>query len=407
MLTTIALGILLFTVIDLTLVVVLMIARRSLVPSGTATIAINDDPTLAIRTDLGVTLLGALSAERVFVPSACGGKGTCGACKVVVLDGGGELLSTEAACLSRRDAQHGMRLACQVKVRDDLAIELREEILGSEEVTCRVRSNRNCATYIKELVLELPEGEEVLFRAGGYVQLTAPPHALRYGDFDIEPPFDVDWARGGLRGLSSSCDEPTSRAYSMASCPDEKGLILLNVRIATPPRGAPEAPPGIVSSWIFDLKPGDEVSISGPHGEFFARDTDREMLFLGGGAGMAPMRSHILDQLRRLKTTRDITFWYGARSLREAFYVELFDALEDEHDNFTWTLALSEPLPEDDWTGRTGFIHEVVLRDYLNSHPDPADVEYYLCGPPLMMAACRQMLDELGVDPEDIYFDEF
>ena len=404
---TIALGILLFTLIDLSLVVVLMIARRSLVPSGAARIAINGDPALSLDAQLGVTLLAALSAEGVFVPSACGGKGTCGTCKVTVLDGGGELLATEASCLTRRQAHAGVRLACQVKVRDDVALELPEAILGSREWVCRVRSNRNVSTFIKELVLELPEGEEVLFRAGGFVQLTAPPHERRYAEFDIDPPFDADWEEAGLRSLVSGCSEPTSRAYSMANSPDEAGIIMLNVRVATPPRGVAGAPPGVVSSWIFGLRPGDAVSISGPHGEFFARDSDRDMVFIGGGAGMGPMRSHILDQLRRLKTTREISFWYGARSLREAFYVELFDSLEAEHPNFQWTLALSEPLEEDAWTGRTGFIHQIVFRDFLASHPDPADIEYYLCGPPLMLAACRTMLDELGVAPEDVFFDEF
>ena len=270
-----------------------------------------------------------------------------------------------------------------------------------------MRSNRNVATFIKELVLDLPEGEAVPFRAGGYVQLTSPPHEVRYADFDVPERFEEDWQRGGLRSLISRSDEPTSRAYSMANCPDEAGVVMLNVRIATPPRSAPDAPPGIVSSWIFGLRPGDEVTVSGPYGEFFAKHSHREMVFVGGGAGMAPMRSHILDQLGRLQSTRAISFWYGARSLREAFYVEEFDALAALHPNFRWTLVLSEPLPEDAWEGPRGFVHDVLRRDCLEEHPAPEDIEYYLCGPPMMLSACRSMLDELGVDPADVLFDEF
>jgi Na+-transporting NADH:ubiquinone oxidoreductase subunit F len=406
-LTTVLFGVLAFTVTIVVLTLVLLVVKARIAPGGKVTIAINDDPERSLEVDSGGTLLATLSAQGIFIPSACGGKGTCGVCHCRIRSGGGALLPTEVAHITPREARTGLRLACQVKVKEDLAIELPPEVFDVRRWTCRVRSNDNVATFIKELVLELPHGEEVPFRAGGYVQIECPPHEVRYAGFEIGEEYAEDWERLGLRRFASRVEEPVSRAYSMANYPGEKGVIMLNVRIASPPPGLPDAPPGQVSSWIFGLRPGDEVVISGPYGEFFARETDREMCFLGGGAGMAPMRSHIFDQFRRLHTKRKVTFWYGARSLREAFYVEDFNTLARENENFEWNLALSEPLPEDQWTGHTGFIHQILYDNYLKDHPAPEEVEYYLCGPPMMIAACTRMLDELGVEPEDILFDDF
>jgi len=403
----VAIGVLTFLVMILALVVVLLAARRGLVPSGVVRIEVNDDPASRIDTEAGSTLLGTLSGNAVFLPSACGGKGSCGVCKVTVTDGGGAVLPTEEGHLSRGERRAGVRLACQVKVKQDMKIQLPPEIFSIRKWTCRVRSNDNVATFIKELVLELPEGEEVPFRAGGYIQIECPPHEVRYADYLIGEEYRGDWDRYELWRYVSKATEPVTRAYSMANYPDEKGIIMLNVRIAIPPPDALYARPGVMSSFIFGLRPGDEVVISGPYGEFFARQTDAEMVFVGGGAGMAPMRSHIFDQLKRLRTARKVSYWYGARSLREAFYVEEFDALARENDNFTWTLALSDPAPEDGWTGPTGFIHRVLFERYLKDHPAPEDVEYYLCGPPLMNAAVTEMLLDLGVERGNIMFDDF
>ena len=406
--TTIIAGVGMFTGIILALVGLLLIARHRLVASGDVTIVVNDDESKAIRTAAGGTLLGTLAANRIFIPSACGGKGTCGVCKARVLDGGGAILPTERSHISRGEAREGVRLTCQVKVKSDMRVEVPAEVFSVRQWQCTVRSNHNVATFIKELVLELPPGESVPFRAGGYIQVLCPPHVVRYADFDIDPVYRPDWDKFNMWRYVSTVDEPVSRAYSMSNYPDERGIIMLNVRIASPPPGAPEGvPPGRMSSYLFGLKPGDPATISGPFGEFFARDTQAEMLFIGGGAGMAPMRSHIFDQFRRLHTTRRVTFWYGARSLREAFYIEDFDAIQRECPNFRWHLALSEPLPDDRWTGYTGFIHQVVLEHYLKDHPAPEDVEYYLCGPPPMLAACGRMLSDLGVERENILFDDF
>jgi len=402
------LGVLMFTGVILSLVVVLLAAKANLVSSGGVTICINDDPDNELKTPAGNTLLNTLSANEIFIPSACGGKGTCGVCKVKVLEGGGSLLPTELSHVTRREGREGIRLSCQVKVKQDMKIEIPPEIFHIRKWTCKVRSNRNVATFIKELVLELPEGEDVPFRAGGYIQIEAPPHTVHYKDFEIGEEYKSDWDKYDLWRYTSVVDEPVVRAYSMANYPEEKGLIMLNVRIASPPPRAPEGtPPGKMSSYIFSLKPGDEVVISGPYGEFFARQTDNEMVFIGGGAGMAPMRSHIFDQFRRIRTDRRVTFWYGARSLREAFYVEDFDKIAEDSDNFGWNLALSEPLPEDNWQGPTGFIHNVVYEKYLKDHPAPEDVEYYLCGPPMMNEACINMLLDLGVERENILLDDF
>jgi Na+-transporting NADH:ubiquinone oxidoreductase subunit F len=404
---TIGFGVLFFTLVIVGLVGVLMFAKARLVPSGTVTIEINDDPEKTCSVPSGGTLLNTLADRQIFIPSACGGQGTCGVCKVDVLEGGGSILPTELTHITRKEAREGTRLSCQVKVKQDMKIHAEPEIFDVRRWKCTVRSNHNVATFIKELVLELPPGEDVPFRAGGYIQIECPPHVARYSDFEVEDEFREDWDKFDLWRYVSTVEESEQRAYSMANYPEEKGLIMLNVRIASPPPRVPDAPPGKMSSYIFALKPGDEVTIAGPFGEFFARETGNEMIFIGGGAGMAPMRSHILDQFLRLHTDRKVSFWYGARSLREAFYVEDFDDIAQKNDNFTWHLALSEPLPEDEWEGATGFIHQVLYDEYLKDHKAPEDVEYYLCGPPMMIEACKKMLTDLGVEPDNILLDDF
>ena len=402
----IGLGVTLFTAIVIALVFVILAARRRLVASGNVDIVVNGKQT--IHAPVGSKLLGALGDAGLFVASACGGGGTCAQCRVKVFEGGGAILPTEESHITRREAAAGERLSCQVTVKQDMRIAVPEEVFGVRKWDCRVRSNRNVATFIKELVLELPEGETVPFRAGGYIQIECPPHRLRYRDFDIDERFRGDWDRYDLWRYESDVRDTVTRAYSMANYPDEADIIMLNVRIATPPPRAPaDTPPGIMSSWMFGLKPGDKAIISGPFGEFFARDTDNEMVFVGGGAGMAPMRSHILDQLLRLHSRRKMSFWYGARSLREAFYVDLFDRLAADHDNFTWHLALSEPQPEDQWSGPTGFIHNVLYEHYLKDHPAPEDCEFYMCGPPMMNTAVISMLHDLGVEDDNILLDDF
>jgi len=392
------------TLMAIAAVILWVIAR--MVPQGDVHVLVNGERD--VPTPTGKKLLGALADAGIFVPSACGGGGTCGQCRVKVLRGGGDLLPTEASLISKREAREGERLACQVTVFQDMEVRVSEDVFGVRKWDCLVRSNRNVATFIKELVLELPAGEEIDFRAGGYVQLECPPHDLKYSEFDIGPEYRDDWERYGLFELESHVKEATTRAYSMASYPEEKDVIILNVRIATPPPDKyGKVPPGIMSSYIFNLKPGDRILASGPYGEFFARETGNEMVFIGGGAGMAPMRSHIYDQLKRLHSNRRMSFWYGARSLREAFYVEEFNELAARHENFSWHLALSEPLPEDNWDGPVGFIHEVLYEHYLKDHPAPEDCEYYLCGPPLMVAAVTHLLEDLGVEKENVLFDDF
>ncbi len=400
-------GVVMFTVVVLALVALLLGARRRLVQSGEVTITINEDPAKALKVAAGDTLLGTLSNQKIFIPSACGGKGACGVCEVIVKSGGGALLPTETGYINRGDARRGCRLACQVKVKRDMAIEIAPEIFDVRKWTCKVISNHNVATFIKELKLALPEGEEVPFRAGGYMQLECPPHRIDFKSFDIEAPYREDWDKFDLWRFKSVLTEPIERAYSMANYPLEKGELLFTIRIAFPPGYRTDIPPGIMSSYVFNLKPGDELTVSGPFGEFFARETDKEMCFIGGGAGMAPMRSHIFDQLKRLKSTRKMSFWYGARSLKEAFYVDEFDALAAANPNFEWHLALSEPLPEDQWTGATGFIHNVLREQYLNQHAAPEDIEYYMCGPGVMNKAVIDMLLALGVDRENILLDDF
>lgn len=401
----IVLGVFFFTFIVIALVFVILGAKSQLVASGNVEILINDEKT--VRVPVGSKLLTALADVSLFVPSACGGGGTCAQCRVKVFEGGGEILPTETSLITKREAAEGDRLACQVAVKQSMKIQVPEEVFGVKKWECTVRSNHNVATFIKELVLKLPEGDNVDFRAGGYIQIESPPHVARYSDFDIEEKFRDDWDKYDLWRYVSNAKEDCMRAYSMASYPEEKGIIMLNVRVATPPPNAPNAPPGVMSSYIFDLKPGDKCTISGPFGEFFAKETNNEMVFIGGGAGMAPMRSHIFDQLRRLETKRKITFWYGARSKREMFYVDDFDTLQAENKNFTWHCALSEPQPEDNWTAYTGFIHDVIYENYLKDHQAPEDCEYYMCGPPMMNAAVINMLENLGVESEHIMLDDF
>lgn len=404
---TILFGVLFFTVVIVALVAILLMAKSQLIPGGEVKLLINDDPDKTIIATGGSTLLSTLAANKIFIPSACGGQGTCGVCKCKVLEGGGALLPTEKTHVGAKEAREGVRLTCQVKVKEDMKLEIEPEVFDVRRWTCTVRSNDNVATFIKELILELPAGEEVPFRAGGYIQIECPPHVARYQDFEVEDQYREDWDRFDVWRYVSKVGEEVTRAYSMANYPDEKGMIMLNVRIASPPPNLPTVDPGIMSSYIFDLKPGDEVVISGPFGEFFARPTKAEMCFVGGGAGMAPMRSHIYDLFRRLQTDRKVSFWYGARSLREAFYVDDFDTISTENENFDWHLALSEPIEEDQWTGHTGFIHQVLFDNYLKDHPAPDEVEYYLCGPPMMIEACKKMLYELGVEEESILFDDF
>jgi Na+-transporting NADH:ubiquinone oxidoreductase subunit F len=404
---TVFFGVIGFTVVILALVAVLLFAKSKLVASGDVEIVINDDPEHSLTTAAGGTLLGTLADNQIFIPSACGGQGTCGVCEVKVLEGGGALLPTEETHISRGEAREGRRLACQVKVKQDMKIEIPAEVFSVRKWRCTVRSNHNVATFIKELVLELPEGEVVPFRAGGYIQIECPPHEVAYKSFDVEEEYREDWDKFDVWRYVSKVDETVLRAYSMANYPEEGGIIMLNVRIASPPPRMPDVPPGKMSSYMFGLKPGDEVTISGPFGEFFARPTDNEMIFIGGGAGMAPMRSHIFDQFKRLQTQRKVSFWYGARSLREAFYIEDFDSIQQEFENFEWHLALSEPLDEDNWTGLTGFIHQVLYDNYLKDHRAPEDCEYYICGPPMMNDAVIQMLTDLGVERENVLFDDF
>jgi len=399
-------GVVLFSALVLVLTLLVLWARARLFPPVDISIRINDSVELKVRA--GGKLLETLTANGIFLPSACGGSGTCGLCRVVVLGGAGALMPTEAALISRRESAAGERLACQVSVTRNLRLRLPESVFGARHWTCVVRSNRNVATFIKELVLDLPPGDTIDFKAGAYVQIECPPHELHFSTFDIDDEYRDDWQRLGLFDLDSLASEPAVRAYSMANCPAENDTIVLNVRIATPPPNVPgKVPPGVVSSYIFSLKPGDRVKVSGAYGNFFAKNTMAEMIFVGGGAGMAPMRSHILDQLERLHSTRKIGFWYGARSLREAFYVDEFNALAASHDNFTWCLALSEPLPGDNWTGPVGFIHDVLYGKYLERHPAPEACEYYICGPPMMVAAVRKMLYDLGVDEQSIVYDDF
>ena len=403
----IILSVVMFTMIVLALVVIILSARSKLVSSGNVHIDINGDPEISIDVPAGGKLLNTLADQGIFLSSACGGGGTCAQCKCIVKSGGGDILPTEEQHFNKKEVREGYRLSCQVNVKQDMAIEVPEEFFGVKKWECEVVSNDNVATFIKELVLRLPEGEDVNFRAGGYVQLEAPPYDVDFKDFEIPSEYRGDWEKFKIFDFKAKNTETVVRAYSMANYPDEKGILKFNIRIATPPPGRNDLPPGIMSSFVFSLRPGDKITVFGPFGEFFAKDTDAEMVFIGGGAGMAPMRSHIFDQLKRLNSKRKISFWYGARSLREAFYVEEYDKLAAENENFKWHLALSEPLPEDNWTGLTGFIHKVLFDEYLKDHPAPEDCEYYMCGPPMMNASVIKLLQDLGVEPENILLDDF
>lgn len=404
--TVIILGVAMFTLVVIGLVAIILAAKSQLVSSGDVTININGEKDIVVPA--GGKLLNILADNKLFVSSACGGGGTCAQCKVDVLEGGGDILETERSHITNREAKQGCRLSCQVTVKNDMKIHVEEEVFGVKKWTCKVRSNDSVATFIKELVLELPEGDDVPFRAGGFIQIERPPGLeIDFSDFEVGEEYKDDWDKYNIWQYKSVVEEETIRAYSMANYPEERGLIMLNVRIATPPPGKDSLPPGKMSSYIYSLKPGDDVVISGPFGEFFARDTKKEMVFIGGGAGMAPMRSHIFDQFRRLSTDRKVTFWYGARSKREMFYTEDFDQIDKENENFSWHVALSEPLPEDNWDGDTGFIHQVLYENYLKDHPNPEDCEYYVCGPPMMNKSVIDMLINLGVEPDDIMLDDF
>jgi Na+-transporting NADH:ubiquinone oxidoreductase subunit F len=408
--TILPISIAVFLLVILLLVAILMFAQAKLVPKGKVKIKINGEDELEVNP--GSSLLSTLAAEKVFLPSACGGGGTCGMCRVQVNEGAGSILPTETGFFSRREQQEHWRLGCQVKVRENLEIDVPKEVFGIKKWECEVVSNRNVATFIKEFVVKLPEGENLDFRSGGYIQIDVPKTEVHYKDMDIDERFRDDWDKFKMWDLTMKNPEPIYRAYSMANHPAEGNLIMLNIRIATPPwdrkkNGFMKVNPGICSSYVFSRKPGDKVTISGPYGEFFIKDTQREMMFIGGGAGMAPMRSHIFHLYKTAHTDRKATFWYGGRSLKELFYMDQFEEIQKDNDNFNFEVALSEPLPEDNWSGKTGFIHQVVYDSYLKNHPEPEEIEYYLCGPPMMISAVMKMLDDLGVPPEMISFDDF
>ncbi len=401
-----------FLLLVLLLVGILLIAKAKLLPSGEVSVTINDNEEDKFIVSPGGTLLSTLQENKILLPSACGGGGTCGMCECEIHEGGGEILPTEKPFFTRKEIKENKRLACQVKVKEDMKIEIPQEIMGIKKWECEVVSNGNVATFIKEFVVKLPEGETLDFRSGGYIQIDVPKITVNFKDFDIEKEYHEDWDNFNMWDLTMKNPEETYRAYSMANHPAEGNIVMLNIRIATPPwdRGKSafaNINPGICSSYIFSLKPGDKVTVSGPYGEFFIKDTQNEMMFIGGGAGMAPMRSHIFDQFQTQKTKRKATFWYGARSLREVFYQDHFDKIAEENENFSWDLALSEPQKEDNWTGPTGFIHQVIYENYLKNHEEPEDIEYYLCGPPMMNSAVEKMLFDLGVPKENIMFDDF
>ncbi|MBJ12510.1 MAG: NADH:ubiquinone reductase (Na(+)-transporting) subunit F [Candidatus Marinimicrobia bacterium] len=409
MIEQVVLGVLVFTSLVLVLVFILNFAESQLLPQGDITIEINGDKEKSITTRPGSTLLNALSGQSVFLPSACGGGGTCAMCECQVIEGGGEILPTETGHINRSKAKDYWRLACQVKIKEDMKIKVPDEIFSIQKWEATVESNNNVATFIKELILNLPEGENLNFKAGGYIQIDIPEYqGLEFCDFEVEKEYHPDWDKYKIWDLVANNDEPVFRAYSMANHPAEGNRVMLNVRIATPPPALwDQVSPGLASSYIFNLKPSDKVTISGPYGEFFIKDTDREMVYIGGGAGMAPMRSHLFHLFHTLKTGRKVSFWYGARSVREMFYDEHFKTITKSFPNFSYKVALSEPMKEDNWTGSTGFIHQVLHDEYLINHDDPTEIEYYMCGPPPMINACDNMLDSLGVDREMIAYDSF
>ena len=400
------LGVIAFTLAINLMVIVILVSRKFLIASGDIEIQLNEDPDRTLTVPAGDKLLQTLASQNMFLSSACGGKGTCAQCKCMILEGGGSILTNEEDYFTHREKKEGWRLSCQLTVKDNMKIRVPDEVFGARKWECEVLSNENVATFIKELILKLPEGEEVEFRAGGYVQMEIPPSDIDFKNFDIDKKFNQDLERFNFRDNSISIKETVIRAYSMANYPEEKGIMKFIVRIELPPLGT-DYPPGEMTSYLFNLKPGDKLTIFGPFGDFYANKSEAEMIFIGGGAGMAPMRSHIFDQLLRINTNRKITFYYGARSLKEVFYKEEYDELAMEYKNFNWTLALDNPLPEDNWEGSTGFIHQVILDEYLDDHQAPEDCEYYMCGPPAMMNAVFGMLDDLGVEPEAIRFDDF
>ena len=400
------LGVIAFTAAVNFMVIIILFSRKFLVATGNIKIELNNNPDRTLNVSAGGKLLQALASQDMFLSSACGGKGTCAQCKCLISEGGGSILPTEENYFTNREKKEGWRLSCQVPVKDNMKIQVPDEVFGARKWVCEVISNENVATFIKELIIKLPEDEEITFRAGGYVQMEIPPCQIDFENFDIAEKYHKDLERFNFWNNSISIKEDVIRAYSMASYPEEKGVMKFNVRIELPPPGT-DFPPGEMTSYLFDLKPRDKLTIFGPFGDFYANESDAEMIFIGGGAGMAPMRSHIFDQLLRLNSRRKITFYYGARSLKEVFYQDEYDELARKYDNFEWTLALDSPQPEDNWNGPTGFIHQVILDGYLSAHPAPEDCEYYMCGPPAMMDAVFGMLDDLGVEPEDIRFDDF
>ncbi len=390
----------------------LVFAKEKLIPSGDISLVINGDAENPVIVQPGSTLLGALNEQNVYLPSACGGGGTCAMCKCQVLEGGGEVLPTEAVHLTRKEQKENWRLGCQVKVKQDMTIKVPEEIFGIKKWECEVISNENVATFIKEFVVRLPEGESLDFESGGYIQVDVPPCDINFKEFEVQKEYHEDWDGLNVWDLNMISKEEVIRAYSMANHPAEGNIIKLNIRIATPPwdrnkGGWADLNPGVCSSYIFNLKAGDKVTVSGPYGEFFIKETESEMVYIGGGAGMAPLRSHLFHLFHTLKTGRKVSFWYGGRSAKELFYTEEFRAIEEAFPNFTYHLALSEPKEEDNWDGPVGFIHQVVLDNYLIKHEEPEEIEYYMCGPGLMLKACNNMLEELGVPEEKIAFDDF
>ncbi len=407
-LTTSIASVLVFSLIILLLVLMLSIAEKKLLPQGDAKILINGDNEKSPTVKPGGSLLSSLSNQSIFIPSACGGGGTCSQCKCQVLSGGGDILPTEVSHFSRSEIKDNYRLACQVKVKGDMEVKIPDEIFNIKKWECTVKSNYNVATFIKELVLELPEGESLDFESGGYIQIDIPEYELKFSEFEVETEYREDWDKFKMWDLKAQNNNPEEfRAYSMANHPAEGNIVMLNVRIAHPPPNKWDAPPGIASSYIFNLKPGDKVVISGPYGDFFIKDTDREMVYIGGGAGMAPLRSHLFHLFHTLKTGRKVSYWYGARSKREMFYDNHFKKIAEKFPNFSYNVALSDPTPEDNWDGYKGFIHQIVLDNYLSKHDDPTEIEYYMCGPPMMNSAVSKMLDDLGVDNEMIDFDDF
>lgn len=403
-------GTIIFLLVTIALIVMLLVAKAKLAPSGPVTIMINGDKELNVNG--GSSLLSTLSNEKLFLPSACGGGGTCGMCKCQVIEGGGSILPTETGFFTRKQQMDNWRLGCQVKVRENMKIEIPKEVFGIKKWECEVVSNRNVATFIKEFVVRLPEGEVLDFQSGGYIQIDVPKCEVDFKDIIVEDKFRGDWDKLKIWDLKMKNPEPLFRAYSMANHPAEGNIVMLNIRIATPPWDRAKnqfmnVNPGICSSYVFSRKPGDKVMVSGPYGEFHIKNTSKEMLYIGGGAGMAPLRSHIFHMFHTDKTNRKVSYWYGARSLREVFYDDEFDAIAKNFPNFKFNLALSEPMPEDNWEGYTGFIHQVVLDNYLSKHAEPEEIEFYLCGPPMMNSAVFKMLDNLGVPKENIAFDDF